>query len=142
MRIPRFGVKFLLIAVAVVSLWLSTFALYFGSDARAGIILFGLLAAGFAAAYSRAEHRAFWTGFVALFLLFRLRQVIIPVPTFELLMEVLVPEPAQGGIPLSQQNLIYAGRTSVTLVLQLIFAVASGVMAAKIYHWSRTGSKE
>jgi hypothetical protein len=142
MQIPRFGVKFLLIAIAVVSLWLSTFAFYNGAnEVRATIILFGLLAAGLAAAYSRGERQAFWTGFFALFLLFRVRQGIISVPTFEWLTAVIVPEPAQGGIPLAQQNLIFAGRMSVTLLLQLVFAVAAGLMAVSIHRWSRTGLK-
>jgi hypothetical protein len=127
MQIPRFGVKFLLIAIAVVSLWLSTFAFYNGAnEVRATIILFGLLAAGLAAAYIRGERQAFWT---------------ISVPTFEWLTAVIVPEPAQGGIPLAQQNLIFAGRMSVTLLLQLVFAVAAGLMAVSIHRWSRTGLK-
>jgi hypothetical protein len=142
MQMPRFSVKLLLIAMAVISLWLASFALDYGGDVRAGIILFGLLAALFAAAYSHGERRAFWSGFFLLFLLFRIRQGVVVVPTFDRLTELIISEPAQGGIPLAQQNMIFAARTTVTLVIQLILAVAAGVMAAIIFRWSRSQFKE
>jgi hypothetical protein len=63
---PRFGTKMLLIAVAVVAIWLSTFAGYKGaSDIRAAIMFVVTFAAGFAAVYNRGSRRAFWAGFVS-----------------------------------------------------------------------------
>jgi hypothetical protein len=63
---PQFGTKSLLITVAVVALWLSTFSgFHAGDDVRSSILLVLYLAALLAAIYSRGRDRAFWIGFCA-----------------------------------------------------------------------------
>jgi hypothetical protein len=67
---PRFGTKTLLIATAVVALWLSTLSGYAaGNDVRRSILLLILVASAFAAIYGRGKTRAFWSGFFAVMLL-------------------------------------------------------------------------
>jgi hypothetical protein len=67
---PRFGTKTLLIATAVVALWLSTLSGYAaGNDVRRSILLLILVASAFAAVYGRGKKRAFWSGFFAVMLL-------------------------------------------------------------------------
>jgi hypothetical protein len=67
---PRFGTKTLLIATAVVALWLSTLSGYAAAnDVRRSILLLILLASAFAAIYGRGKARAFWSGFFAVMLL-------------------------------------------------------------------------
>jgi hypothetical protein len=62
----RFGIKLLLVAVAVVALWLSTFSGFVGGDdVRRSILLVLYLAALLNAIYSRGRERAFWIGFFA-----------------------------------------------------------------------------
>jgi hypothetical protein len=67
---PRFGTKTLLIATAVVALWLSTLSGYAAAnDVRRSILLLILVASAFAAIYGRGKTRAFWAGFFAVMLL-------------------------------------------------------------------------
>jgi hypothetical protein len=67
---PRFGTKTLLIATAVVALWLSTLSGYAAAnDVRRSILLLILVASAFAAIYGRGKTRAFWSGFFAVMLL-------------------------------------------------------------------------
>jgi hypothetical protein len=67
---PRFGTKTLLIATAVVALWLSTLSGYAAAnDVRKSILLLILVASVFAAIYGRGKTRAFWSGFFAVMLL-------------------------------------------------------------------------
>jgi hypothetical protein len=67
---PRFGTKTLLIATAVVALWLSTLSGYAaGNDVRRSILLLILVASAFAAIYGREKTRAFWSGFFVVMLL-------------------------------------------------------------------------
>lgn len=61
---PRFGMKSLLIAFALIALWLSTFAGYTGADdVRAFIMLAILVTSGIAAMTHTGRRRAFWAGF-------------------------------------------------------------------------------
>lgn len=61
---PRFRIVTLLIVLAVVALWLSTFAAYTAADdVRKFIILTIVICSGAIAVYSTAERRAFWGGF-------------------------------------------------------------------------------
>jgi hypothetical protein len=66
----RFGTKSLLVAYAIIGLWLSTVFNYPGS-----LGVYTLLAAtcfvssGFAAIYYRGRRRAFWASFFVVFLL-------------------------------------------------------------------------
>jgi hypothetical protein len=63
---PRFNLASLLIVIAVVALWLSTFTAYTGADdVRAFIMLAIVFASGAAAVYSTGAKRAFWGGFFA-----------------------------------------------------------------------------
>jgi hypothetical protein len=70
-RLPRFGIKGLLIAVAIVASWLATFRVptdgndHAGIQLRLTIILGSCLAAGIAALYFRGKRQAFWVGFAA-----------------------------------------------------------------------------
>jgi hypothetical protein len=67
---PRFGTKTLLVATAVVALWLSTLSGYAAAnDVRRSILLLILVASAFAAIYGRGKTRAFWSGFFAVMLL-------------------------------------------------------------------------
>lgn len=61
---PRFGIKSLLIVMAMAALWLSTFAGYTGGDdLRAVIMLAILVTSGIAAMSHTGRRRAFWAGF-------------------------------------------------------------------------------
>ncbi len=61
---PRFGIKFMLMLIGVVALWLSTFAGYAAADdVRAFIMLAILVTSGIAAMSHTARRRAFWAGF-------------------------------------------------------------------------------
>jgi hypothetical protein len=63
---PRFGTKSLLIAVAVVALWLSTLSGYrAGDDVRRSVLLAIFVLAGIAALVCHGPQRAFWGGFFA-----------------------------------------------------------------------------
>jgi hypothetical protein len=67
---PRFGTKTLLVATAVVALWLSTLSGYAAAnDVRRSILLLILVASAFAAIYGRGKTRAFWSGFFVVMLL-------------------------------------------------------------------------
>jgi hypothetical protein len=73
---PRFGTKVLLIAVAIVALWLATLTGFSaGGDVRHSILLMVYVAALLAAIYSRGRERAFWIGF------FAVMPVVIVVPS-------------------------------------------------------------
>jgi hypothetical protein len=61
---PRFQIKTLLIAFAIVALWLSSFSGFAAADdVRRSLLLAVLAVAGYAAAYCRGRRRAFWAGF-------------------------------------------------------------------------------
>jgi hypothetical protein len=61
--------KSMLVAFAVMALWMSTFSGCAGaSEVRKTILLGTFMAAGFAALYNRGRRRAFWAGFVAVML--------------------------------------------------------------------------
>ena len=60
----RFGLKAMLIATAVLSVWLSTFTGFSGAaDVRAFILTAIFVTSGAAAYYCTARRRAFWLGF-------------------------------------------------------------------------------
>jgi hypothetical protein len=66
---PRFSIKLMLIAFAVVAVWLSTATGYLpGGDIRSAILLLAVVAAGLKAWYSAGREKAFWLGFFAVML--------------------------------------------------------------------------
>lgn len=68
--VPRFGVKSLLVATAVIAAWLSMFSGYVAPMYVRSTIMLGILfSALFTAMYTRGRRRAFWTGFVIAMLL-------------------------------------------------------------------------
>jgi hypothetical protein len=68
---PRFGLKGMLVLLAVVALWLSTAAGYTGSyDVRFTIVLLVLVAAGLKAYCSAGRWKCFWLGFFAVLAVF------------------------------------------------------------------------
>ena len=67
---PRFGTKTLLIAFALLALWLSTFSGFpAASDVRRSMLLLVLVASLFLANYSQGKRRAYWSGFTLVMLL-------------------------------------------------------------------------
>jgi hypothetical protein len=67
---PRFGTKTLLIAFALLALWLSTFSGFqAASDVRRSMLLLILVTSFFLAIYSQGKRRAYWSGFALVMLL-------------------------------------------------------------------------
>src|SRR5262245_39904318 len=67
---PRFSIKQMLLAFAVIALWMSTLSGYPGSDyVQLLIRLSVLLAAGFGVIYGTGKRRAFSVGFLMVMLL-------------------------------------------------------------------------
>ena len=67
---PRFGTKTLLIAFALLALWLSTFSGFPAApDVRRSMLLLILVASLFLAIYTHGMRRAYWSGFAIVMLL-------------------------------------------------------------------------
>jgi hypothetical protein len=76
MKLPRFGIKALLIVVTLVALWLSTLTGYAGSnDIQAFIWTAIIVMSGVAALSYTGRRRAFWAGFFGAMLLTSSRTV-------------------------------------------------------------------
>ena len=90
---PRFSIRTLLIAFAVVAVWFSTFAWKGtpfaptpGPEIRRIIFLGILIASGSAAVYLHGRRRAFWSGFfVTMLLLSYTRQPSLLIPNLDIL---------------------------------------------------------
>ena len=64
MRIPRYGIKTVLIAFTVVALWLFTLRDFVAAnEIRTAVLFIVALTAGIAAVCHRGQQRAFWAGF-------------------------------------------------------------------------------
>ena len=80
---PRFSLKQMLIAVAVVAVWLSTASGYPGSDDVQMLIrLSAVLAAGFGVVYGSGKGRAFSVGFLTVMLLILFKPSAAFMPSF------------------------------------------------------------
>src|SRR4051794_32946789 len=69
MRMPRFNLKLLLLAVAGIAAWLPSFGYTAGRDVRASLLLILFVGSGLAALFLTGRQRAFWMGFFAVMLL-------------------------------------------------------------------------
>jgi hypothetical protein len=139
MQLPRFGIKWLLIIVAVLGLWLATFRMPdptnrgIGIHLRLTIMLAILLSAGFAAIYYRGERQAFWCGF-SISMLLLVGGFFSFVPDLS-----LIARSWSGGLlQKTGGDAFDMLQSSMWACLLLSFSSIVGLSAAIIYNQSRT----
>jgi hypothetical protein len=122
---PRFGIKALLIGLAVAGLWLHTLSGYADRrEIRRTITLVIILASGFSVIYCHGRQRAFWIGFFAVMLC----QILeLYSPPMRWLFEL-------WSLPQHTSNYrVVARRETIEMVFSLTFAVLVGYIGVRIY---------
>jgi hypothetical protein len=144
MQIPRFRIRTLMIAFAVVSFWLATFGLpdqsRTGEQLRLSMIMAVCIASGFAAIYFRAKRRAFWVAFFVTLLLlygqFQFRSQFLP--SVYWIAASWAEQLNQGRSKNDSVTLIT--KDSIWIALLLGFSAIVGFIVAEIY--DRSPSKK
>jgi hypothetical protein len=147
----RFGTKSLLMLIAVVALWLSTFSNFPGAeDVRNSILLLILIGCALMAYCTEARRRVFWLSFFAVIFVFSGIISIRFLPAFDWIRrqtETTTPslpfeETADGlfGATSQQSSVSYEGDPAHDTVRaggMLILATVAGFIGVYIYGQSR-----
>lgn len=140
MILPRFGIKLLLIAIALIALWLSTLYGYTGSnDIQAFVWTAIIVMSGVAAISNDGRHRAFWLGFFGTMLLVSTRT------TFTVFganlrwtqnLSRTLAEKWQGNIA-GRGQLVLNINTTLIVVSTLLAAIAIGFLCVLVFDHSK-----
>jgi hypothetical protein len=134
---PRFGIKSLLILLAVVGLLLSTSSGYTGSqDIRAILLLLIFLTAGLAALFYRGRRQAFWIGFVVTMLIMGSGFPREFVPGFAWVGELWTRY--RGPYPPTMDPLFNSSLPIIRTLAMIGLSAISGCLAVYIFDRSRS----
>jgi hypothetical protein len=142
MKLPRFGMKTLLIIATAIALWLSTFSAYTGhEDVRGFVMLSVAIGSGATAVYSGGAKRAFWGGFFAAIATMGARGTFLSFsPRFAWATQLaynlaeLLPGQANQNLRNLQATFAY--------LCSLLMAALIGLLCTYIYHQCRTTSEQ
>jgi hypothetical protein len=140
---PRFGIRSLLVVIAVLGLWLSTFAGYVGAqDIRAIILQFLFIAIGAAAIFYRGRAQAFWIGFFTSMLITSLAYPRDFAPKFNWINDIWKIYsghlPGSGGSAELPQ--FFNARDMIMTVYMLLISSVSGCITVFVFDRSRSNS--
>lgn len=140
MKLPRFGIKALLIVSTAIALWLSTFAGYRGAeDVRASIMLAVTIAAGAAAFYSDGAKRAFWGGVFAALLVMGTRATFTGLtPRMQWVTQVAMDWSAYlSSNPSQRKHYMEHVMATVGYSTRLVVAALIGLVCTFVYRQSQ-----